>query len=364
MKMQKEALLITPEMIKPSSKYLEVIGAINPAAVRGEDGKIILYVRVIERLKVLEDKQYFYSPRMVGDTKYELKIDKFRKKEVANKSEFDIIFHDTTKRLTFISHLRRVILDESGFNIISIDKEPTFYGISGDSELGIEDPRIVQIEGKYVMTYVSLSRKENISTSVAISEDLKTWERKGIIFGEQDKDVVIFPEKIKERYVAFDRPEGNFQFTPPHIWIGYSDDLISWGNLKSINLVKKGDKDYGRIGPGCPPIKTNEGWLLIYHTVRSEIDEKNGELYIYSASAALFDLKNPKKLLAKSDPIIMPDQEYELKLYQKKRVVFPTGVVVDKNGKDLILYSGGRDVITSVRKMSLKKIMESLKKVK
>ncbi len=360
-KTKKEAkLLITPEMIEPSSKYLEVIGTINPAAVRAADGKIVLYVRVIERLKVLEDKKYFFSPRMVGESKYELKIDKFPKKDVANHSEFDIIFHDTTKRLTFISHLRRVIIDETGFNIISIDKEPTFYGICSDSELGIEDPRIIPIEGKYVMTYVSLSRKENISTSIAFSDDLIHWERKGIIFGEQDKDVVIFPEKIKEMYVAFDRPEGNFQFTPPHIWIAYSDDLFSWGNLKSINLIKKGDKDYGRIGPGCPPIKTNEGWLLIYHTVKSEDDS----FYIYSASAALFDLKNPSKLIAKSDPIILPNQEYELELYQKKRVIFPTGIVVDKNGKDLLIYSGGRDVITSVRKMSIQKIMNALNKVR
>jgi predicted GH43/DUF377 family glycosyl hydrolase len=360
MDMKKGALLITPEMIKPSSRELKVIGTINPAAVRAGDGKIVLYVRVIERLKVLEDKKYFYSPRMEGEEDYELKIDKFHKKEVANNSEFDIIFHDATKRLTFISHLRRVVLDETGFNILSIDKKPTFYGIASDSELGIEDPRIVQIEGKYVMTYVSLSRKENISTSLAFSDDLINWERKGIIFGEQDKDVVIFPEKIKEKYVAFDRPEGNFQFTPPHIWIGYSDDLISWGNLKSINMFKKNDRDYGRIGPGCPPIKTDDGWLLIYHTVRSEDDK----FYIYSASAALFDLKNPSKLLAKSEPIILPNQDYELKLYQKKRVVFPTGVVVDKNGKDLLIYSGGRDVITSVRKMSLKKIMDTLKKVR
>ncbi len=360
MRIKKGALLITPGMIKPSSEYLEVIGTINPAAIRRDDGKIVLYVRVVERLKVLEDKKYFYSPRMVGETNYEIKIDRFRRKEIANHSEFDIIFHDTTKRLTFISHLREVVLDETGFEILSIDKKPTFYGIVSDSELGVEDPRVVQIEGKYVMTYVSLSRKENISTALAVSDDLKSWQRKGIIFGEQDKDVVLFPERIKEKYVAFDRPEGNFQFTPPHIWIGYSDDLISWGNLKAINMFKKKDQDYGRIGPGCPPIKTNKGWLLIYHTVRG--DDKS--FYTYSGSAALFDLKNPRRLLAKSDPIILPDQEYELQLYQKKRVVFPTGVVIDKNGKDLLVYSGGRDTVTSVRKISLKSIMNQLRKAR
>lgn len=358
--MEKEALLITPNMIKPSSKELRVIGTINPAAIRRKDGKIILYVRVIEQPKILENKRYCYSPRMVGEKRFKVKIDKFDKKSISKNSDFDIIFKDNTKRLTFISHLRRIVLDESGFNILSIDKKPSFYGTSNDSELGIEDPRIVKIEDKYVMTYVSLSRKENISTSIAFSKNLKNWEKKGIIFGEQDKDVVIFPEKIRGKYVAFDRPESNFEFTLPHIWIAYSDDLLSWGNLKSINLLKKSDEDYGRIGPGCPPIKTDRGWLLIYHTVRKDKETP----YVYSGSAALFDLKNPRKLLLKSEPIFSPKADYELKLYQKKRILFPTGIVADKDKKNLLIYAGGGDIVTSVRKISLKKIMASLKKLK
>jgi beta-1,2-mannobiose phosphorylase / 1,2-beta-oligomannan phosphorylase len=360
MNMKKEALLITPRMIKRSSKELKVIGTINPAAVRRKDGKIVLYVRIIEQLKKLEDRKYCYSPRMIGENRYKLKIDRFDKKDVIKNSDFDIIFKDNTKRLTFVSHLRKVVLDETGFNVLSIDKKPSFYGISNDSELGVEDPRIVKIGDKYVMTYVSLSRKENISTSIAFSKDLENWERKGIIFGEQDKDVVIFPEKIKGKYVAFDRPESNFQFTLPHIWIAYSDDLLSWGNLKSIALLKKSDEDYGRIGPGCPPVKTERGWLLIYHTVRT--DEK--KLSIYSGSAALFDLKNPRRLLSKSEPLLIPKADYELKLYQKKRIVFPTGIVTDKDKKDLLIYSGGGDVVTSVRKLSLKEVMDSLGKLK
>jgi predicted GH43/DUF377 family glycosyl hydrolase len=315
---------------------------------------------VIEQLKVLEDKKYCYSPRMVGKNRYKIKIDKFNKKNVSTTSDFDVIFKDTTKRLTFISHLRKVVLDESGFNILSIDKKPSFYGISSDAELGVEDPRIVKIGDKYVMTYVSLSRKENISTSIAFSKDLKNWDRKGIIFGEQDKDVVIFPEKIKGKYVAFDRPESNFQFSLPHIWIAYSDDLLSWGNLKSISLLKKSDEDYGRIGPGCPPIKTDRGWLLIYHTVR----KNKGISSTYSGSAALFDLKNPRKFLLKSEPIFIPKADYELKLYQKNKIVFPTGLVEDKKDKNLLIYSGGGDVVTSVRKISLNKVMASLKKIK
>jgi len=357
---EKGVLLITPKMIKPSSKKLEVIGTINPAAIRGEDEKIILYVRVIEQVKKLEDEKYCYCPRIIGEKKYKLKIDRFDKKNVKTNSDFDVVFLDNTKRLTFVSHLRKVVLDESGLNVLSIDKKPSFYGISSDAELGIEDPRIVKIEGQYIMTYVSLSRNGNISTSLAISKDLEEWDRKGIIFGEQDKDVVIFPEKIKGRYVALDRPEGNFQFSQPHIWIAYSKDLQSWGKLKSMEIPTRGGKFYWRMGAGCPPIKTEKGWLLIYHAVKSE-----GKVFVYFGSVILLDLKNPARIKYKSrEPILLPKNSYELKLYQKKRIVFPTGVVLDKEKKNLLIYYGGGDVVTAVRKIPFKKIMDSLRRVK
>jgi predicted GH43/DUF377 family glycosyl hydrolase len=357
---EKGVLLITPKMIKPSSKKLEVIGTINPAAIRRGDGKIILYVRVIEKVKKLEDEKYCYCPRMVGENEYRVKIDRFEKEKISHNSDFDIMFLDSTKRLTFVSHLRKVILDESGLNVLSIDKKPTFYGISSDSELGVEDPRIVKIDGQYIMTYVSLSIEGNISTSIAFSKDLEKWERKGIIFGEQDKDVVIFPEKIKGKYVALDRPESNFQFSQPHMWIAYSKDLQSWGKLKSMEIPKRGSKSYWRMGAGCPPIKTEKGWLLIYHAVKSR--EK---IYVYFGSAALLDLKNPTKILYKSsEPIILPKNKYELKLYQKKEIVFPTGAVLDKTKENLLIYYGGGDVVTAVRRIPLKKIMGLLKKIK
>jgi len=75
-------------------------------------------------------------------------------------------------------------------------------------------------------------------------------------------------------------------------------------------------------------------------------------------------LKNPAKILYKSKPILIPINEYELKLYQKKMIVFPTGIVLDKNKSDLLIYYGGGDVVTAVRKIPLKKIMSSLKRIK
>ncbi len=371
-KIIKEKVIIRPKYLNPTSKQFKVVGTFNPAATRLPNGDIVLYVRVAEKLIKNEDKDYCYSPRCEGKTSCKIKVDKFDKKDVESTSYFDCIFKDGTKRLTFVSHLRRVVLDKSGFKIKSIDKNPTFQGLTSDGELGIEDPRITKIRNKYIMTYVALSRQGNIHTNYAESKDCKNWKRKGIIFREQNKDVVIFPEKINGKYLAFNRPEGNFEFSPPHIWISDSPDLVHWGHPKPIQLSKKGGWDYSRIGAGPPPIKTDKGWLLIYHGVTEKKKYNNffarffrliKEYSVYNAGAALFDLENPRKLIAKTPkPIILPTNEHEEKGFVDN-VVFPTGLVLDENKKDVLIYSGGGDSVVTVKKIALKEIMDSLEKV-
>jgi len=382
-KVKKEHILIKPSDIEPTSEDLKVIGTFNPAAIRDKNGDIILYLRVNEKLIHNKKGNYFLAPRLVGKKKHTMKKDKFGKSLIEDSSDLDILFKDGSKRLCFISHLRRVVLDSTGFNVKSIDKNPTFFGTYDNGELGVEDPRIVKIENLYYMTYVSLSRNENISTSLAISKDLKNWKRKGIIFGEQDKDCVLFPEKIKNQYLCFDRPESNFRFSLPHIWIAYSKDLISWGKLKSLNLSKRGEWDSGRVGAGPPPIKTKKGWLFLYHGViepkkratteyiidRMQIRDLivgkiNLDEPLYCVGAALLDLENPEKVIAKSEiPILFPMKKSEVGGYEAKRVIFPTGMVLDKNQKDVLIFSGAGDGVTTVKKISLNKILEKLKPI-
>jgi beta-1,2-mannobiose phosphorylase / 1,2-beta-oligomannan phosphorylase len=392
-KIKKEDLLLAPADIKPTSKLFEVIGVLNPAAVRLPDGNVVLYVRVIEKLKKTEDEKYCYSPRMAGDCEFKIKVDKFRKELISDISEFDFVFKNGNKRLSFISHFRRVILDNTGFKVLHVEKNPSFFGIKRDGEFGIEDPRISKIGDLYVMTYVSLSKEQNVSVCSAISTDCINWSRQGIIFGEQDKDVVIFPERINGRYVAFDRPEGNFQFTQPHIWIGYSSDLKSWGDLKPIPCVYEEHGFCPRNGSGPPPIKTKKGWLLLYHAVTEFTEEQSEDEILkklrkivklkenvlrkiaklereiirtvstYSIGAALFDLNNPEMLIAKSKNfIIAPNGKYD-ESPEHKRVVFPTGLIYDENGKDLLIYSGAGDSYTTVKKTALSDIMKRLSKI-
>jgi len=393
-KIKRDELLLDPKSIKPTSSEFEVLGVLNPAAIRLRDGNILLYVRIIEKLINNEDDNYCYSPRMVGKTEFKIKIDRFKKDNIEESTEVDFLFKNGTKRLKFISHFKRVLLDKTGFKIISIEKKPAFYGVAGDGELGVEDPRITQIGEMYAMTYVSLSREQNISTAVAISNDGFNWQRQGIIFGEQDKDVVIFPEAINGKYVAFDRPEGSFQFSQPHIWIAYSKDLKSWGDLKPIGSIYEKDGFCPRNGAGPPPIKTKKGWLLLYHAVTEFKEEEQEEdimkmikkilkskkdvvknlanlgedikrkVELYSVGGVLFDLNNPQKIIAKSKEfLIVPEKDYE-ESFEHKRVVFPTGIVMDENGKDVLVYFGAGDQRTAVKKISLNEIFKNLKKVK
>ncbi len=358
-KPKKEACLITPEDILPTSRDYRVIGAFNPAAVRQKDRDIMLLIRVAEKLIQDEDKLHYFSPRMVGKRKHKRILDKFTKKNVKSKGDLDFVFKDGTKRLTFISHFRRIILSPDGLTIKHIEQKPSFFGIAKDGELGIEDPRITPLGNKYLMTYVALSRAGNISTSYAVSKDLRKWKREGIIFSEQNKDVVIFPEKISGKYYAINRPEGTFQFSSPHMWMVESENFNHWDEPFSLILDNKGGWDAGRVGAGPPPIKTSKGWLLFYHGV---IEKNKRETY--SAGAALLDLRNPRKVIAKTKrPIILPTQDYEKGTIEKKDVVFPTGIVMHENNEDILIFSGGGDLNTTVKQFSLKEIMRCMRRV-
>lgn len=374
-KIKKEKILLKPSDIKPSSNKFEILGVLNPATIRLEDGRILMYVRVIEKLKKTEDDNYYYVPRFVGRDKFKITLDKFSKRDVHGEDDIAILFKDGTKRLTFMSHLRRVYLDKSGMKITKIEQKPCFYGLANDSELGVEDPRITKIDKIYYMTYVGLSRRESISTYLAFSKDGLNWERKGIIFGQQDKDVVLFPEMVSGRYIALDRPEGNFSFSTPHVWIAYSKDLLHWGGLKSLRLAPK-NKNFLRTGAGPPPIKTNQGWLQIYHAVRTvsvaenvkrtikklfNADVEQGPT-VYDVYADLLDLKKPSKIIAKSkDPILSPNKRYEIS-FEGKRVIFPTGIVEDLNKKDLLIYCGAGDTSIVVKKVALNNLIRFVKK--
>jgi len=203
-------------------------------------------------------------------------------------------------------------------------------------EYGVEDPRITFLEGSYYITYSAYS-SHGVRIGLARTEDFKEVERLGFITECDHRNVVIFPEKINGRYVRLDRPHTHI--SPWSIWVSYSSDLRHWGDSKIAIKPESYHWDEAKIGPGVVPIKTEAGWLSIYHGVFSTM--AGG---VYRLGVALHKLDEPSHVIGVSDRwILEPQDEFERVGYVPN-VVFCCGAVAEDDGS-LKVYWGGADTV-------------------
>lgn len=230
-----------------------------------------------------------------------------------------------------------------GFNF-KVDKEPFMIpateGIFKEyEEYGVEDPRIVFIDGEYLITYSAYSQ-HGVRIGLAKTQDFKTVERFSLITEADYRNVVIFPEKFNGLYARLDRPHS--EISPWSVWISYSPDLRFWGESKLIMKPMQYHWDEMKIGPGAPPIKTPRGWLNIYHGVFPTMDGS-----VYRLGVALHDLNDPSKIIAVGDNwILQPEEIYEITGYVHN-VVFTCGAVPEPDGT-VKIYWGGADKVMCV----------------
>ena len=192
---------------------------------------------------------------------------------------------------------------------------------------GIEDTRITQIENKFYLTYTGYSKFQPL---VMLSETSNFVDFKihGPISEPSNKDCALFPEKINGYYWKVDRPSAEKR---RDIWISRSPDIIHWGGHKVLLEPEPGTWETDRIGSSSNPIKTREGWLMLYHGVRSSI---------YKLGVVLLDLEKPWLVIGKSKgPIISPDYDYE-RIGDVNNVIFSNGWILEDNGDVKIYYSG------------------------
>ncbi len=291
---------------------------------------------------------------------------------------------------------------EGPLKVIKRCKEPIFYPECPEEFQGVEDPRVTKIEDTYYLSY-SAYDGINVFGAYATSTDLKKFERKGIItpkftFEEYselikknfkkinlmhlmfynlfiryrlaeimksriyvwDKNLMFFPKKIKGKFAVLHRLYPSIQIvyfdSPSDLTVDFWKDYIS--NLqKHIVLIPKYEHESGHIGGGCPPIETEDGWLLIYHS--AQLTETG---YIYHACAALLDLKNPKKLIARlMRPLFSPQEDYEKEGYVNN-VVFPTGTAIF--GNELYIYYGAADSYVAAVSLDINLLVNELKALK
>jgi predicted GH43/DUF377 family glycosyl hydrolase len=215
----------------------------------------------------------------------------------------------------------------------------------GESEArGVEDPRVVEIEGTFYMTYTAFGSKfqgegapthagGGILPMIARSQNLITWERIGpIVKGDDDKDHVLFPRKIRGRYAALHRRW-------PQVWIAYSDDLYNWpeASMAPIYGPRTGNNwDSKSVGNNGAPIETDHGWLAINHGYGAD--------HLYQMGVVLLDLDDPTKIIHRpEEAIFWPREPWELRGDVSNVVFSCANPVVD--GTVYVFYGGGDHVI-------------------
>lgn len=198
-------------------------------------------------------------------------------------------------------------------------------------EWGIEDTRVTQIEDVYYLTYTGYSKYMPL-VMLAETRDFKQFKIHGPISEPSNKDCALFPEKINGFYWKLDRPSAENR---RDIWLSCSKDLRFWGNYQVVLEPTAGTWENDKIGGSTPPVKTDAGWLLLYHGVRGF-----GISTLYKVGAMLLDLHEPWKVIGKTkEPILVPELDYE-RTGDVNNVVFTNGWVVESDGTVKVYYSG------------------------
>lgn len=330
--------------------------------------KLVKYKKKESPFDDMKLKRYEGNPilRPKPDSKWE-KGAVFNPAAIYYQGKVHLLYRAVGEYENYVSRIGYAISDD-GFRFERISKRPVFWPRRGYEKGAIEDPRLIKIKKRIFMTYVALGvaphqrpkpgvgmLKQIPKTALASTTNFKKWQRHGSLTpeGADDRDAVLFSEKINNKFVLIHRPHNwigrQYGTMAPAIWIAYSRNLRKW---YSHNLLMTPQEKWEetKIGVGPPPLKTEVGWLLIYHG-----RDRKG---IYRVGAALLDLKDPEKIIARTkEPILEPEKDYEKK-GDIPNVVFPEGIVLidDK----LFVYYGAADKVCGVATISLNKFLDYL----
>jgi predicted GH43/DUF377 family glycosyl hydrolase len=281
---------------------------------------------------------------------------------------------------------------DDGVHFAQVGEQPVFTPAMAGSQHGsVQDPRVVNIDGTYYMTYayrpyawncyptglgvpeshqpeipgVSFTEEENQTRSgIAVSTDRVHWEHLCWATPPEldDRDVILFPERIRGRYAVLRRPL-NFVGTDtghgndlPAIRISFSEDLTDWTEPEIVALPEQ-PWEGNRIGGSTPPVRTQAGWLVLYHGVEDACPATRR--VVYRLGAMLLDLDDPTRVLARLPRFIMePEAYYERFGLYIPNVVFPTGnVVVDGT---LRIYYGCCDTAIGLATVPLNQLLDHI----
>ena len=217
------------------------------------------------------------------------------------------------------------------------------------------DPRVVWIEDRFWVTWCNGYHGPTIG--MAYTHDFKTFYQCENAFLPFNRNGVLFPEKIDGKYAMLSRPSDNGHTPFGDIYISFSPDMKYWGEHRCVMKVSPFPESAWqctKIGAGPIPIRTDEGWLMIYHGV---VNTCNG--FRYSMGAALLDIDQPDKVLYRSRSYLLaPAMDYEM-VGDVPNVVFPCAALVEDN--KLAVYYGAADTSVAMSFGYLDEVIDFIK---
>ncbi len=252
---------------------------------------------------------------------------------------------------------------KDGINFEFTDSHPCEEWFA-DPEIGrIYDPRLNLVDGKIYIT-AALDTRHGICLRIAETEDFKKWKICHTTTPD-NRNIVLFPEKINGYYARLERPFPQYSRGEHFdIWISYSPDMEHWGQSKLLLGADQVPFCNLKIGPSAPPIKTEAGWLVIYHAADLDADRvpsgwSKNEVWQkrYMAGAMMLDLKDPTRIIGLAPkPLIVPETPYELNGW-RGYVVFPTANILEVDG-EVRIYYGAADTVVALATAKLKDLIK------
>ncbi|MGQ9814672.1 MAG: glycoside hydrolase family 130 protein [Candidatus Roseilinea sp.] len=244
---------------------------------------------------------------------------------------------------------RRVMNIHAGFSDDGLawrfDPNPIRFQCD-DPEIGAfqyrYDPRVCWLEDRYYITWCNGYHGPTIG--VGYTHDFQTFHQLENAFLPFNRNGVLFPRRINGKYAMLSRPSDNGHTPFGDIYYSESPDMIHWGRHRWV-FGASGGSPWGhtKVGAGPTPIETSEGWLLIYHGVLTSC---NG--FVYSYSAALLDLDQPWKVIARAAPYLMSPQTLYECVGDVPNVTFPCAALVDGDTGRMAIYYGAADTVTAL----------------
>lgn len=327
-----------------------VLGAFNPGLLRLANGNLLMMVRVAEALRQPVENGHVHSIRWEAG-RYKLDAWPLDLCDTADPRKFMVRGGSwRVMALTSLSWLLPVELTPDGLEVVAVHYDKAVEPGANFQCYGIEDARISRVGQRWLMTTCSVS-PERHSTTLYSSSDGLDWTFEGIVLDHQNKDMLIFEGLIDGRYWAQTRPLGDlyFAYPPGSAWragpsinLATSPDALHWKPYEAPGIRPHADTvATARIGGGTPPIRTDAGWLTLWHGV-----EPKELVGIYRTYWSLLDLDDPSVVLRTDHrPLLEANPELsrplEAKLYIRD-VVFTTGIA--DGGDHYFVASGEADL--------------------